>query len=58
MDEVYFEFSKIPINLIVSLEESYQKIKEDIINILKEELIKEYGIEIRNIRREQIQQPN
>jgi len=58
MDEIYFEFVKVPKKLILSLEGSYEKIKKEIIKDLKEELIKEYGIDIRNSKREQIQQPD
>ena len=56
MDDIYFEFVKVPKKLIYSLEESYKKKKEDIINILKEDLFKEYGIDIRDSGREQVQQ--
>ena len=55
MDEVNFEFTKIPKKLIFKLDDTYEKIKKDIINTLKESLLKEYGIDIRDIRREQIQ---
>ena len=58
MDEIYFEFVKVPKKLILSLEGSYEKVKKEIVKELREELFKEYGIDIRNSRGEQIQQPD
>ena len=58
MNENHFEFVKVPKKLISSLEGSYEKIKKEIIKDLKEELFKEYGIDIRNSGGEQIQQPD
>jgi hypothetical protein len=58
MDEIYFEFVKVPKKLISSLEGSYEKVKKEIVKELREELFKEYGIDIRNSRGEQIQQPD
>ena len=54
MDEPCFEFSKIPQKLLTSLEESYQEIKKKIIEDLKEELLNEYEIDIRDSGRKQI----
>jgi len=58
MNENNFEFVKVPKKLISSLEGSYEKIKKEIIKDLKEELFKEYGIDIRNSGGKQIQQPD
>jgi hypothetical protein len=56
MNENHFEFIKVPKKLIISLDCSYEKIKKDIIKDLRDELFKEYGIDIRDCRGEHIQQ--
>jgi len=47
-EQINFEFVKVPKKLILNLEESYLKIKENIIKDIKKEIFEEYGIDIRN----------
>ena len=51
MDEINFEFVKIPKKLIINLEESYEKNKNKIV----QDIIKINSVELNNIDRDNIE---